>query len=315
MGIKGFIRYVELPTKIASVTPFMLGVLFTLFRYGKLDITNLIIMFISMISFDMATTAINNYYDYKNELKHSDGNYNGSNPMFIYNISKQKGIFIILVLIFIAVVFGVLLTLKTNLLLLVLGVVCFLMGISYTFGPVPISRTPFGEAFSGFFMGFFITFLTIYSSIYNDNFFGVYLNGYILTAEFNLLEGLVILLISMPLVAGIANIMLANNICDLEDDVKVNRFTLTYYIGRNKALLLYRYIYYIAYICMLIGVSIKVLPLSCIFTLLTFNVINKNIKKLAQNPVKSETFVTTVQNFTLLGFSYLLCIFIGMILM
>jgi 1,4-dihydroxy-2-naphthoate octaprenyltransferase len=315
MGIKGFIKYVELPTKIASVTPFMLGILFTLFRYQKLDTANLLIMFISMICFDMATTAINNYYDYKNELKHFKDNYDGNNPMFIFNISKKKGSFIILTLVAVAIFFGILLTVRTNLLVLAIGALCFFMGIIYTFGPVPISRTPFGEAFSGFFMGFFITFLTVYSSIYNEDFFGVYLNGYILTAKFDLLEGLIILLISMPLVTGIANIMLANNICDLEDDIKVNRFTLTYYIGREKALRLYRYIYYSAYVCMFLGVFTRVLPVSCIFALLTIIVINKNIDKLEKNPVKSETFVTAVQNFTLLGFTYILCILIGMILM
>lgn len=312
MGIKGFIRYVELPTKLASVIPYTFGVLYTLFRYGKLNLENLVAMFISMICFDMATTAINNFYDYRNELKHYKEEYNGDNPMFVFGISQKKGSFIIVFLISIAIIFGIVLTYNTNLFVLLLGMICFFMGIIYTFGPVPISRTPFGEAFSGFFMGFFITLLTIYSSIYNDGYFGIFLDGYSIEIKLNLLEGLVILLVSMPLIAGIANIMLANNICDLEDDIKVNRFTLTYYIGKERALKLYRYIYYLGYFAVVFGVFTKLLPVSAVLVLLTIFTINKNIKKLEDKQVKSETFVTAVKNFTMLGITYLFSILVGL---
>ena len=198
-----------------------------------------------MICFDMATTAINNYYDYKNEMKHLKGDYKGRNAMFIYNISSKVGLFTIAILLVIATILGIILTFRTNLLVLALGIICFFIGIFYTFGPIPISRMPLGEVFSGIFMGLFIPFLTIYISNYTNGDFGIFIKGYILSARFNILEAIVIGMITIPLIGGIANIMLANNICDLEEDVKVGRYTLPYYIGKVRAIKLYKYIYYL----------------------------------------------------------------------
>ena len=313
MSLGAYISFVELPTKIASVIPFVAGISYTLYRYGEINITNLVIMFISMITFDMATTAINNYCDYQNELKHMKDNYEGRNPMYIHNISNKIGLITIFTLLSIAIISGISLTIRTNLLVLVIGIICFFVGIFYTFGPIPISRMPLGEVFSGIFMGLLITFLTIYTTIYDKELFGIYIQGNILGAQFNLIELVVILIVSIPLIGGIANIMLANNICDLEDDVKVGRFTLPYYIGKNIAIKLYAYIYYIGYISTFVGVIIGILPKTCLLFLLTIYIVQKNISIFVNKQIKSETFITAVQNFTVLGIAYTISILIGAI--
>ncbi|MFX3866422.1 1,4-dihydroxy-2-naphthoate prenyltransferase, partial [Streptococcus suis] len=48
-----------------------------------------------------------------------------------------------------------------------------------------------------------------------------------------------IIFISIPLVNLIANIMFANNNCDLEEDIRKHRYTLVYYIGKKNDLKLY----------------------------------------------------------------------------
>lgn len=313
MGLKAYLAFVELPTKIASVIPFFMGVVYSIYRYGKIDLMNLFIMFISMISFDMATTAINNYCDYKNEIKHLKGDYKGRNAMFVYNISSKVGLFTIAILLVIATILGIILTFRTNLLVLVLGMICFFIGIFYTFGPIPISRMPLGEVFSGIFMGLFIPFLTIYVSNYTNGDFGIFIDGYILSARFNILEAMAIGMITIPLIGGIANIMLANNICDLEEDIKVGRYTLPYYIGKERAIKLYKYIYYLGYVITLIAVFIKMLPMSSVLFLLSLIVVQKNIKIFEEKQIKSETFITAVKNFTVIGIIYIFTMAIGLI--
>lgn len=305
MNLKAYISYVELPTKIASIIPFIMGVVYSLYKYGSVNITNLIIMFISMITFDMATTAINNYCDYKNELKHFKEDYKGRNPMFVHGISQKIGLYTIGILLFIAIVLGIILTIRTNLLVLLIGAVCFFVGIFYTFGPIPISRMPLGEVFSGGFMGLLIPFLTIYMNIYNGNYFGIYINKTILTASFDLLEAFSIFIITIPLVGGIANIMLANNICDLDDDIKVGRFTLPYYIGKTASIKLFKYIYYIGYITTVLSVIIGILPKTSLLSILSLFIVQKNIKVFEGKQVKSETFIISVKNFTILGIIYI----------
>lgn len=313
MNLKGYINFVELPTKVASVIPFIMGVVYSIYRYGEINVVNLTIMFISMITFDMATTAINNYCDYKNEISHQGENYQGKNPMHVHGISQKAGLHTIAILLSIATIFGILLAFKTNILILCIGVICFFIGIFYTFGPIPISRMPLGEVFSGIFMGLFIPFITIYASIHDKEFFGIYIEGSMILGKFNFIEGIAILMVSTPLICGIANIMLANNICDLEEDIKVSRFTLPYYITKDIAIKLYKYIYYFGYIVILLSVIVKILPNSTLLTILSLYIIQKNIKIFEKNQIKSQTFITAVKNFMVLGISYIVSIAINLI--
>jgi len=58
----------------------------------------------------------------------------------------------------------------------------------------------------------------------------------ILSLNLNVVEFLLIFIVSIPTIGCIANIMLANNICDVEADIANNRFTQPYYLGRENAL-------------------------------------------------------------------------------
>jgi 1,4-dihydroxy-2-naphthoate octaprenyltransferase len=59
------LKLVEIQTKVASMVPFALGTVWTLYRYGEFNFLNFLLMLVSLLCFDMATTAINNYMDYK----------------------------------------------------------------------------------------------------------------------------------------------------------------------------------------------------------------------------------------------------------
>ncbi|ODS50166.1 MAG: UbiA prenyltransferase, partial [Halanaerobium sp. 4-GBenrich] len=162
MTATAFLKLVEIQTKIASFTPFLMGNLYLLYHYSNFKITNFILMFISLLSVDMGTTAINNYQDYLKAEKKEGFNYEQHNAVVNYNLSQKTVKKTIFILFSLAVVTGLLLYLKTDVIVLFIGIISFIIGILYTSGPVPISRTPLGEVFSGFTMGFFITFLAVY---------------------------------------------------------------------------------------------------------------------------------------------------------
>lgn len=314
MNLKAFISYVELPTKIASVVPFIFGISYSLYKYKQINPLLLLIMFISMICFDMATTAINNYCDYKNELKHLGDKSSSGNPLFVFNISEKLALTVIFSLLGIATVFGIILAFNTNLLILAIGVLCFFVGIFYTYGPIPISRMPLGEIFSGLFMGGFITFITIYINIFRDQSFGIYIKGENITASFNILTIITIGIVALPLITGIANIMLSNNICDLERDIEVNRFTLPYYIGKQTAVRIYGILYYLGYIAIILGMILKILPITCILVLGTFILVNKNISIFNKQQIKSKTFILAIKNFIIISTVYIISVLLGNII-
>ncbi|MFU0825642.1 1,4-dihydroxy-2-naphthoate polyprenyltransferase [Clostridium sp.] len=306
MMLRAFFQYVEIQTKVASVIPFILGTLYTLYRYDSFSLKNFIIMFISLITFDMATTAINNYCDYRKAHANGGYNYEVKNAIEKYNMKKSTALGIIFILLSIATIFGVLLALNTNLVVLLVGAVCFVAGILYTFGPIPISRMPLGEIFSGIFMGFIITFLAIYIHVHDAGILSLAYNNNILGISMNIKEVLCMFLISIPLINGIANIMLANNICDVEEDIKNKRFTLPYYIGRKATLKLFEVLYYIGYVDIILLVFLKILPFTLFLLLITLIPVRKNIKVFQSKPSKAETFVISVKNFVLMNIFYII---------
>lgn len=285
-------QLVEIQTKLASIIPFLLGTVYVIYRYNKFNILNFFIMFISLLAFDMATTAINNYIDNKKSSQ---------TLLFKYGINESTVLFTIFLLITIAIVFGVLLTINTNIIVLIIGTISFSVGILYTFGPVPISRMPLGELFSGLFMGFIIIFLSIYIHIYDTSIITFVYTKNILSLSINIIEIIYIFLFSLPAIIGIANIMFANNICDVEEDITNDRFTLPYYLGKVMSHRLFKLSYYIGYADIFILVILKVIPLASLLILLTYILVNKNITLFAQRPMKSETFILSVKNFVLMN--------------
>ena len=274
---------------------------------------NFIIMGISLLAFDMATTAINNYIDYKKALKIQGCSYKDENAIVKYGIKESTAKGIIFALLTIASILGIILTINTNAIVLLIGIISFLTGILYTFGPVPISRMPLGEVFSGVFMGFIILFLSCYIHIFDKNIISLVYHSNILIISINLLEVFYIFLISIPTITGIANIMLANNICDVEDDILNNRFTLPYYLGRKNSLNLFKILYYIGYIDLIILIILNISPVTSMLVLLTIIPLNKNIKLFCDNPVKSETFIVSVKNFAIMNVAHILSVFIMLV--
>lgn len=285
--INRFLSYVEIRTKIASVLPFFLGLFYAMYGYRQISVKNTGLFFISMLFFDMATTALNNYIDTQTNDK----------PL---QFQKGTAKFIFYLLFFLAVITGLLLVFHTGLVVLFCGALCFMIGILYTFGPAPISHMPLGEIFSGIFMGFFIPFLVVLINAPKESLVTYSLNELVLQIYLNL-EGLFKLaVIALPAICVTANIMLANNICDLEADIQAKRFTLPYYMGKGNALRLFSGLYYMAFAAIIAMAALKILPLYVIAAVAPAVLVQKNIAVFNKRQSKEETFPLSVQNFVMI---------------
>lgn len=301
MSLTAFLKLVEIRTKIASFTPFLLGNLYLLYHYSNFNNLNFILLFFSILCVDMGTTAVNNYQDYRRAEKKEGYNYETHNAIVSYNLSKKTVKKIIFSLFLLAVVSGLLLYVNSDVIVLLIGIISFIIGILYTSGPIPISRTPSGEIFSGFIMGFFITFLAVY--VHNLNLVDLILKSGFLIIQLEYIEILKIFIFSLPLIFGIANIMLANNICDIKDDLENKRFTLPIYISRSSSLKLFRYLYYLSYLSIIIAVIFKILPPLSLLSLLSILLVQQNINQFEKNQSKKETFILSVKNFVILNYA------------
>ena len=306
-----FIELVELRTKIASVIPFIVGLLYSIWTFGNFNGVNMILFFIGMLCFDMATTVMNNLMDYvkaKNETYRQEENIIGRSQ-----ITVRQATIIFAGLLGVATVVGLILVWRTNLILLFVGMLCFIIGIFYTFGPIPISRMPLGEVLSGVTMGFGIFWIVIFLNSPEASFAWMGLEQGMLVVRLALLDHFKVALLSLPLVCTIANIMLSNNLCDLETDITNHRYTLVYYIGKTTALKLYQILYFINFVAMVLAVVFKIAPILMLGTLVVGIPVYKNIQLFLQKQEKRTTFALAIKNMVMIHVVQMLLLVISVI--
>lgn len=302
--IRIFFDFVELRTKVASVLPFLIGTTIAYYTLGSLSLGRFILMLVSLLCIDMATTGFNHYYDYQRAILKTGYHYEKHNPISSGALSSKVALRILLGLVFIGIIFGLLLVWYTDVVVLMLGMLSFMVGLSYSIGPLPLSRTILGEAFSGFFMGGLIPFIAFYIQVPGEQ-IGVlqYAFGQLnIVVNVDMLSTLFFASVSLMFLIG--NIMLANNICDMKEDIENKRYTLPISIGQKNSIKLFQINISIAYLSLLIGVLCGRLPVYSLILIATIPSVNSNTKKFVSNPTKSATFKFAVKNF--LVFSVLL---------
>lgn len=298
--IARFLDYVEIKTKITSVFAFLLTIGFLIYQNVSMNWNLTIIFFIAMFIFDLATTAINNYIDTK--ASHE--------PL---QFERKTGLILIYIMIGISGLLGLYLAYKTDIVLLIIGAICFLCGIFYTYGPVPISRQPLGELLSGIFYGLFIPFLIMYINMPEDTFLILEYSIKTIGIQMHIKPFIQLILLGMIPFATTANIMLANNTCDIEKDILIKRYTLPYYIGRN-ALYLFAALYASTYVVTIVMVYFKILPYVSLISFLTIPMVWKNIRIFFQEQDKNKTFFVAIKNYLIIMGSHTILIFFGTIL-
>ena len=309
--MKDIIELVELRTKIASVIPFVVGLLFSIWTFGNFNAVNMGLFFVGMICFDMATTVMNNLMDYvkaKNETYRQEENIIGTSALTV----KQAAM-IFASLVGIATIIGIILVMRTNVILLFVGILCFVISIFYTFGPIPISRMPLGEVLSGVTMGFGIFWIVIFINSPEASFAWMGLEDGMLLVRLALLDHMKVALLSLPLVCTIANIMLSNNLCDLKTDITNHRYTLVYYIGKPTALKLYQGLYLISFVAMVLAVVFRIAPILMLGTLVVGIPVYKNIQLFIKKQEKRTTFAVAIKNMLMIHVVQILLLAISVI--
>ncbi|HEM3697761.1 TPA: 1,4-dihydroxy-2-naphthoate polyprenyltransferase [Streptococcus suis] len=310
LSLPVFLEFVEMKTKVASVFPMTLGILWAIYRYQTFNWLNTLLFVLAVLSFDMCTTAINNSMDYhkaKDETYRQESNVIGK-----FSLDFRQMIGIVFALLIFSVIISLVLVWRTSWLLLPMGALCFLIGIFYTFGPIPLSRMPLGEVFSGVTMGFGIFFLAVFIQ-QPDLLLTSQVSGQWMTLQFSWTKIIDIIFMSLPLVCLIANIMLANNTCDLEEDIRNHRYTLVYYIGKKNALKLYFVLASLPWLLWIIYCLTGFLPTWALIGLIGVWPAYKSLETFLKGQVKRETFIEAVKSFVLFALLYVVILALALI--
>lgn len=207
MTFKQFNRVVEIRTKIISMATFLGGSLFAALAMGTWSWLRFSLMGFAVLCVDMGTTGFNSYFDYRNGTDTKTYNLERDKVLVHEGVNPVYALLISVGLFGIAGVLGLILAWLTSWWLLVVGGICLVVGFIYTGGPLPISRTPFGELFAGGFLGTVLFLLSYYMQALSFNQETV--------------------MASLPFFLLIAMILTVNNTCDLYADFHAGRRTLS----------------------------------------------------------------------------------------
>lgn len=265
------------------------GIAFSIQNDLRINVLSLLIYVIALSLFHIATNIFNHYMDYKNATD-GHGYKEQTNIIGREHLSLKMVWNYFLFFLILSALLGLYLTYENGWRLLVFGVIGFCVGIFYSAGPKPINSMPIAESFSSLTMGFLIPLVTVYlnqpdvpifSKVYGQLF-----------------------IVCLPLVICMFCCLLANNTCDLEEDVLNHRKTLVYYIGKPRAVSLLKYSYLFVFAWIIVLVLMKSLSAWILLILLLLPKGWKNLQKYFAVQDKQKTFPIVLKNFSIIVVIY-----------
>ncbi|KST84627.1 prenyltransferase [Lactococcus lactis] len=299
MNFKIFAELIELKAKTASIFPFLLGLAYSLYHYQSVNLSALAIYFVAMFMFNCFVDIWDNYNDYHKAVDTDDYQKN-TNIIGRENLSMGLIKSLLAFFFFGSLILGIIVALMTGWAVFWLGLLCYAVGVFYAGGPKPLSSLPLGELLSGLTMGYVIFLICLYINS-SQNFVWSFAN---LATTF---------LIALPNTLLIANLMLANNTCDLEEDEANHRYTIVHYIGKKEALIWWTTALILAFVAIVVAVILGLLSPIMLLILLIAPLMIKFARPYLQKQVKKETFISSVKILMVFQLVQVLLFFVSLI--
>ena len=297
MTIKQYFLLAQMESTTTSFFPAFIGILYAWYNYDSFRLGFSLLGLLTAVLFHLAVNIRDNYLDYY-IADNKQADYAQDMVVGKENIPLKNVKLAYIISGAVALVIGLFLVLQTSFFLLFIGFGGMLIGALYTMGPRPISSTPTGEFFVGLAMGFGIFTAMVYINAFD-------------VIQFDWITSVQIIVASIPTSITVMAISLANNICDLEEDIEDNRFTLPYHIGVDKALVVFKYFYYAGYIAIILSIVFGTFPRLVALSLLTFSYVLKNIQIFMNKQDKKTTFMTSIINSSVIPVPLIITFFIG----
>ncbi len=215
MTFRQFLLVVEIRTKIISVSTYLLATLYAVAAGTSISPLTAVLLAVAVLCVDMGTTAFNTFYDYVRGVDSPLLTVEPDKVLLHEGVAPAHALLVSLALYAVAAATGLAVALLSSWWIIAAGFVCMLVGFFYNAGPLPISRTPFGELFAGGFLGA-VLFLVV---------------SFVYAGETTLHA----LIASVPSTLLIAAVLTVNNTCDIEGDRAAGRRTLSIVVGARAA--------------------------------------------------------------------------------
>lgn len=296
LTFKQFWELTEIYTAPLNLFIILLGYAIAKFQFNSLPSPEFFLFILIIVMFHITVNVFNHYMDYRNA---SDENYKQQTNIigrdhldlhFVRNFYLSNLI--------ISFLLGLVLVWRTNWIIGILGVIGFYIGLFYSYGRRPLNSLPIAEVLTGTASGFFITVISYYLDVYQGHIISPSMIGKVF-------------LISLPLVLMMFNNLLANNTCDLEEDIRNHRKTLVYYLGKPAAVKVLLGVYVFSFIWLLVLVITGLAPWTILFLLFLFPKNWQSLKKYRALQDKKTTFPIVLKAMSAIMVLYPVLYFIG----
>lgn len=222
LTIKLAVRLAAPHTFPASLIPSVFGCVYCTFKGYTLSFFEMTALVAASVLMQSAVNTLNDYFDYVKGTDTAADNLERSDAVLVYEgINPRNALILGLFYLFTAGLLGIVLILTKNTVIpLWIGLIGASAVVLYSGGHTPISYLPIGEFISGFVMGGLIPMGCVA----------------VATGKWHF----EVLLYALPMIISIGLILMSNNGCDIEKDIKAQRKTLPVLIGRENTRKLYK---------------------------------------------------------------------------
>ena len=296
LTFKQFWELAEIYTAPLNLFIILLGYAIANFQLNSVPSPEFFLFVLIIVMFHITVNVFNHYMDYRNasdEKYKQQTNIIGRDHLdlrFVRNFYLGN--------LLISFLLGLVLVWRTNWVIGVLGIIGFYIGLFYSYGRRPLNSLPIAEALTGTASGFFITVVSYYLTVYQTHAITPAMIGNVF-------------LISLPLVLMMFNNLLANNTCDLEEDIENHRKTLVYYLGKPAAVKVLLSVYVFSFLWLIVLVVAGLAPWTVLFLVFLFPKNWQNLKRYRALQDKRTTFPIVLKAMSALMVLYPVLYFIG----
>ncbi|AXG37364.1 MAG: UbiA family prenyltransferase [Enterococcus sp.] len=296
LTFKQFWELTEIYTAPLNLFIILLGYAIANFQLNSVPSPEFFLFVLIIVMFHITVNVFNHYMDYRNasdEKYKQQTNIIGRDHLdlrFVRNFYLGN--------LLISFLLGLVLVWRTNWVIGVLGIIGFYIGLFYSYGRRPLNSLPIAEALTGTASGFFITVVSYYLTVYQTHAITPAMIGNVF-------------LISLPLVLMMFNNLLANNTCDLEEDIENHRKTLVYYLGKPAAVKVLLSVYVFSFLWLIVLVVAGLAPWTVLFLVFLFPKNWQNLKRYRALQDKRTTFPIVLKAMSALMVLYPVLYFIG----
>ena len=215
------IRLAAVHTWPAAVCPALFGIFWCLQRGISLSPAKAVLLAAACVLSQSSVNTLNDYVDFVSGTDSEADNVEVNDSVLVYyRVNPRHALALGIIYLVSAALCGVAASWHSGPAPFIVGILGGLTVLGYSVAPVPVAALPLGEAVSGFVMGALIPLGTAAAA----------------DGKFHL----EIIPECLPLILGIALIMISNNGSDIEKDIPAERMTLPVLLGRGRTLILYR---------------------------------------------------------------------------